>query len=276
MTAATPLPRLLPERVSELALTTRRIGQPALWYDRVASTMPLAHALAAHGARDGTAVLAEEQLAGQGRRGRHWSAPHGTALLCSLILRPLLPADQLFLLTALTSLGLCLGIEQVTGLCPAVKWPNDLLLDGRKLAGVLCATEFLGAALDHAVVGFGLNVNVEEGRLPATTSPALPATSLAFALGRAVDRMALTRAVLSAIDALYAQLWEGETEAIFVAWRARLSGLGEVACVVTAGGIVEGRCAGVDRDGALVLATAHGSQRVLAGDVVLGPRTTSE
>ncbi len=258
-----------------LPLATRRVGRPLLHYDRVASTMPLAHELAAAGAGDGTTLIAEEQTAGRGRRGRSWAAPHGSAILCSIVFRPPLPPDDLFPLTAAVGLGLCDGVARATGLCPAIKWPNDLLLDGRKLAGLLCVTRLAGAALDHAVVGFGLNVNLRPDQLPPPAPGALGATSLAIALGRPVPRPALLAAVLEGIDAAYDRLWRGGGGEIHAAWRARLAGLGETVRVETEAGAVEGRFADVERDGALRLLTARGPERILVGDIILGPRAAT-
>lgn len=266
-------------------LATARVGRPTLRYDRVTSTMALAHELARAGATDGTAVLAEEQAAGRGRRGRAWVAPRGTALLCSLVLRPppaVGGAGASFALTAAVSVGLCLGVEEATGLRPAIKWPNDLLLGGRKLAGVLCETRFLGAALDYAVVGFGLNVSQRPEELPgpaprsgdAGGAAVLAATSLAIELGagRAVERGHLLAAALARIDGLYDLLRRGRGDEVLARWRAHLAGLGAVVRIETEAGAREGVFAGVDEDGALRLATARGTERILAGEVVLGPR----
>lgn len=267
------LDRPVPERwdTTVVPLTTQRVGRPLWHYESVASTMPLAHDLAAAGAPDGTVLQAEEQTAGRGRRGRTWSAPSGTALLCSLICRPPIHPDDLFLLTAAVSVGLCAGVERATGLRPQVKWPNDLLLDGHKLAGVLCESRFVGGGLAHAVVGFGLNVNLQAADLP--TSPgALPPTSLALALGRTVDRLDLLRAVLEGIDAAYDLLWRDASDRLREGWQGRLVGLGEVVRVETEHGPLLGQFTGVDRSGALLLETSGGTERILVGDVVIGPR----
>lgn len=256
-----------------IVLATRRIGRPLWHYASVPSTMPLAHELAARGATDGTAIVADEQTAGRGRRGRSWHAPPGGAILCSLILRPPLPPRELFLLTAAVSVGLCLGVERATGLRSQLKWPNDLLLGGGKLAGVLTESRFLGGALDHAIVGFGLNVALRAADLPPPSRVgALPPISLADALDTAPDRLAVLAAILAAIDQVYDSLWRGGGDALWADWRSRLVGVGEVVRVETEAGPLVGTFADVARDGALLLATAAGTARILAGDVVLGPR----
>jgi BirA family biotin operon repressor/biotin-[acetyl-CoA-carboxylase] ligase len=254
-----------------LPVATRRVGRPLWHYETVASTMPLAHELAAAGATDGTALVAEEQTAGRGRRGRAWAAPKGSAILCSLICRPPLRPDDLFLLTAAVSVGLCAGVTRVTGLRPQVKWPNDLLLDGRKFAGVLCESRFAGAGLVHAVVGFGLNVNLRAADFPHVPG-AVPPTSLALALGRPVDRLELLRAILEGIDVAYDQLWQGELDRVREDWQSLLAGLGETIRVETEHGPLLGDFVGVDRSGALLLRTGDHTERILVGDVIVGPR----
>lgn len=257
---------------NHLPLTTRRIGRPLWHYETIPSTMPLAHELAAQGAPDGTALIAEEQTAGRGRRGRAWQAPRGSALLCSLICRPPLRPDQLFLLLAAIGLGISLGVERATGLRPQTKWPNDLLLDGRKLAGVLCESRLSGAGLSYAVVGFGLNINLRAGELPAMPPGGLPPTSLAIAQGQPIAHAATVATVLGALDEVYDLLWRGQTEEIRTRWQRRLAGLGEQVRVEADTGLRHGRFSGVDDSGALLLDTATGRERILVGDVSLGPR----
>jgi BirA family transcriptional regulator, biotin operon repressor / biotin---[acetyl-CoA-carboxylase] ligase len=255
-----------------VALATRRIGRPLWHYASVSSTMPLAHDLAGSGASDGTAILADEQTAGRGRRGRSWEAPAGSAILCSLILRPPLPPQELFLLTAAVSVGLCCGVERATGQRPQVKWPNDLVLAGGKLAGILTESRFLGSRLAYVVVGFGMNVAIRPDALSPGRPGALPPISLAAVLGNAPERLDVLVAILAAIDDAYELLWSGCGDALWSDWRSRLAGVGEAIRVETEAGPLVGTFADVARDGALLLATAHGTERILVGDVVLGPR----
>jgi BirA family biotin operon repressor/biotin-[acetyl-CoA-carboxylase] ligase len=240
--------------------------------------MPLAHDLARDGAPDGTTLWAEEQTAGRGRRGRSWVAPHGTAILCSTICRPPVRPDELFLLVAAFGIGLCQGIERATGLQPQIKWPNDLLLDGRKVAGVLTESRLTGDGLAHAVVGFGLNVNLKAAELPEPHHDALPPTSLALTLGAEVDREAVLRAILAGIDDAYDLLWQGSADTLRAAWTKRLAGRGERVRIETDAGPRIGEFSGVDYDGALLLIVDGVIERIIVGDVVLGPRpaTTKE
>jgi BirA family biotin operon repressor/biotin-[acetyl-CoA-carboxylase] ligase len=146
---------------------------------------------------EGAVAVTEEQTAGRGRLGRSWHAPRGTSILCSVLLRPSLETSRLPELTVLAAQGVADAIGGATGLAAAVKHPNDVLVRGRKVAGVL------GEAHDGVVVlGMGINVNVPESALPAETR--LPATSLLIETGAEVDRAALLAAVLFEVEARYA------------------------------------------------------------------------
>lgn len=254
-------------------LRTHRVGRPLFHFDTVASTMPLADAYARLGAPDGTGILADEQTAGRGRRGRPWNAPRGSALLCSLICRLALPPERLFYLNAAIGLGLARGVEQLTGLLVQMKWPNDLLIAGKKVAGVLSTTRLRDSSLEYAVVGFGLNVNLQSGDLPEVAEGALLPTSLGLETGGYVDRKDLLRHVLLAIDEYYDLLWRKQFATVWEAWTARLAGRGELVRIVTnSHQLRSGTLWGVDADGALLLQTPEGMERHLAGDVLIGPR----
>ena len=163
-------------------------------------------------------------------------------------------------------------VERATGLQPQVKWPNDLLLDGRKLAGVLCESRFGGAGLQHAVVGFGLNINLAASALPPVPPGGLPPTSLGIARGAALPHLPTVATIFAALDDAYDLLWTGQEEELRARWESRLAGRGELVRVQTDNGECTGRFNGVGADGALILATAGGEERLLVGDVTLGPR----
>lgn len=184
--------RLDPERVRHLLQGT--YGRSVYrWFDSCPSTQ----LELGPGDPEGSVAVAEEQTAGRGRLGRTWQAPHGTSILASVLLRPTLEAARLPELAVLAAHAVADAIAAVTGLEPDVKHPNDVLVDGRKVAGLL------GEARDGIVVlGMGVNVNVAREALPAETR--LPATSLLLEGGRAVDRAALLSRVLREIETRYA------------------------------------------------------------------------
>lgn len=242
---------------------TRFLGHPIVYHPVVDSTQALAHQAAQAGAAEGLVVLADEQRAGKGRLGRRWLAPFGASLLLSILLRPHLPVAQAGRLTMCAGLGAAEAVETLTGLAVQLKWPNDLYLAGKKLAGLLTETSLDGGQLVYAVVGLGLNVNV---LFAADDELAATATSLAMVLGREVDRVALLEAVLQRIEARYQDLRHGTSPA--PAWEARLLGMGESVQVTLTQGVMTGTAAGVTPDGALLLQTVDGVMHTIwAGDV---------
>jgi BirA family biotin operon repressor/biotin-[acetyl-CoA-carboxylase] ligase len=248
------------------ALTTRRLGRPALVFERIGSTNDLAREYARAGAEDGLLLLAEEQTAGRGRLDRSWWAPPRTCLLMTLLLRPALPLQRVGQLTMCLGLGAAEGIAQVTGVTAQLKWPNDLLVGGRKLGGMLTELDADGGKLNYAVLGLGLNVNVDFARDGAPADVAPLATSLLQETGREVDRLALLAAILARTEGWYDAALAGQSP--HEAWAARLDTLGRRVRVAMTAGALEGVAVGVTPEGALLVREDGGAVRtVWSGDV---------
>ncbi|MCE5259051.1 MAG: biotin--[acetyl-CoA-carboxylase] ligase [Chloroflexi bacterium] len=247
------------------ALHTQLLGRTLEVYRSIDSTNTRAAALARQGAPDGALVLAEEQTAGRGRLGRSWLAPAGSSLLFSLVLRPNLQPAEMQRLAMITSLAACRAVERLYGLYIAVKWPNDIQFNGRKLGGMLCEAGLEKGNLAWVVVGLGLNVNID----PHTLGELLvPATSLSRELGHEAARLPLLAALLEELEPLYLRVNAGWLP--HDAWRERLATLGEQVRVSTPQEASEGLAEDVDANGALLLRLADGSRRtILAGDVTL-------
>lgn len=255
----------------QAVLTTRTFGCNLTLLSRTGSTNDVAKGLAAQNAPDGTVVLADEQTAGRGRMGRHWSAPPGTCILCSILFRPDLTLPQAQWLTMLCALAAADAVDQVAALPVSLKWPNDLIVESqhwKKLAGVLTETGVMGERLEFVVVGIGINVNVAPRDLP---SLAPDATSILAETGREVDRTTLLAALLAGVEARYARVQAGESP--HVEWATRLATLGQSVEAITSGGTIAGVAESVDEGGALLLRTPDGElHRLLAGDVTLARR----
>jgi BirA family biotin operon repressor/biotin-[acetyl-CoA-carboxylase] ligase len=255
----------------EKGLTTAFMGCRIIYYRSIGSTNDVARELAAQGAPEGTLVIADEQTAGKGRLGRRWLAPPGTSLLISLLFRPDLAVHQAQRLTMIFSLAVVEAVEVVTGLPAAIKWPNDIVVQGKKAGGILTELGATGEGLDYAVVGLGLNVNLDFGAVEAMGELAATATSLSQELGREVSRLALLWRILENVEGRYQRLQVGELP--HDEWASRLITLHNYITVNTPQGVVEGWAEGVDADGALILRTNRDErQRVLAGDVTLRKR----
>jgi BirA family biotin operon repressor/biotin-[acetyl-CoA-carboxylase] ligase len=260
-----------------LALSTQTFGRRLHLFDSIPSTNTKARRFAAAGAPEGTLVIADEQTAGKGRRGRHWVAPARTCLLFSLVFRPALQPRQVARLTMLASLAAAEAIEATTELPVAIKWPNDLVISGppgaqervRKLGGILTETALTGERLAYGIVGMGININVNPAALGRVMTPA---TSLLAELGRPVDRISLLAAILERIESRSPEL---AGEQIAGDWAARLVTVGQQVSVSQGTGDsdpLEGYAEGVAPDGELILRDLAGNLHLIAaGDVTLRP-----
>jgi BirA family biotin operon repressor/biotin-[acetyl-CoA-carboxylase] ligase len=225
------------------------------WFDSVPSTMDVAASLVAEGAPHGVVVAAREQTAGRGRRGATWESPPGAGLYFSFIARP--TAQQVSLVTLAAGVGVCEAVAKATGLEPLLKWPNDLLVGRRKLAGILAEGHAIGSSEPAIVIGVGVNV------LRAAHPPDLAAraTSLEEELGRSVDRDTLLNEIVVALDRRLVALSDDPGD-ILRSWRA--SSPSSVGTRVEWDGR-HGVTAGIDDSGALLVNTSAGVERIIAG-----------
>jgi BirA family biotin operon repressor/biotin-[acetyl-CoA-carboxylase] ligase len=218
------MPSRLPEPVPDAALTRAfagclpggRLTGPLRAYASVASTQTLARSWAEAGAAEGAVVLADHQTVGRGRRGRAWTAPPGTALLFSVVLRPPLPVARWPEIPLAAGCAVAEALEGAAGVAASLKWPNDVLVAGRKLAGILA--EAVAGAPPLVVLGIGVNVSQRETDWP----PDLAARAQSLAgLAAPVTRRELLTAVLARLNAWYAVLLDEGFEAVRIAWRQR-------------------------------------------------------
>jgi len=243
-------------------LGTRLIGQRVLCYPRVTSTMELAKREARRGTVAGTVVVTEEQTAGRGRMKRIWLSPRGSLAL-SIILYP--SVIHLPSLIMLASLAVVRSIGTVTGLKAQIKWPNDVLINGKKVCGVLIESAVRGNRVDYAAIGIGMNVNLKPTDFPEIMHQT---TSLSDELGRDVSLVDITRRLLLEADGLYLSLPAGES--LYEEWRDNLETLGKEVRVVSGQARYDGIAESVNRDGSLMLRHSDGTlSQIVAGDVTL-------
>ena len=268
-------------------LPTYTFGQNVVYTEQTGSTNTELKRLARWGAPEGLLYLTDEQLVGRGRLERSWHAPAGSSLLMSLLFRPnrVVASHQAQRLTMLCALALAEAIELHTELAPGVKWPNDLVwTNGKKLAGILTELDIEGDELTWAVVGLGVNVNVDfsqqteaepdrPGR-PGSGGPPLAqaATSLSMIMGRDTGglRLPILQSFLVNVERRYEALRRGELP--HREWQERLIGLGQAVTVTILDGApyYEGTLTGVDENGAILLTQTDGSTvTIFAGDVTL-------
>jgi BirA family transcriptional regulator, biotin operon repressor / biotin---[acetyl-CoA-carboxylase] ligase len=263
--AAVPAPKPLSSEFSDpLARVAQRLGYIAsrvLWFDEVGSTNDVAVALAERGEVEGTVVVADEQVAGRGRLGRTWASPAGAGLYMSVILRPP-PATHLLTLAA--GVGVANGVQRATGLVVELKWPNDLYVGTRKLAGILAEGGASAGSPPFVVVGIG--INVLSAAYP--TDVASRATSVEAELGRPVERGPLLAEVLAGFAESYSNLVNGRSGLVLHAWRSRARRLlGRPVQWEEGRQVLSGVARDIDDTGALVVETEAGVRRVIAGEV---------
>ncbi len=243
-------------------LKTNFIGQKVIYYPRLPSTMDAARQEARRGAKEGTVIIAGEQTGGRGRLKRTWLSPPGNIAL-SIILYP--DIASLPYLVMIASLAVVHSIETVTGLKTQIKWPNDILIGGKKVCGILIENEVRGNRVACASIGIGINVDLKVSDFIeiSTTATSLNKESDSVVLGTKIIRSLLTE-----LERLYLALKAGEP--IYEAWRNRLATLGKKVKVKSGRHTLEGTAEAVDESGALRLRHADGTlTRVIAGDVSL-------
>lgn len=256
---------LLPDEIA-VGLSTELVGRQIITFREVDSTNETAFKMAEEGAPEGTVVIAETQRRGKGRMGRRWESPLGVNLYCSMILRPSILPLQAVQMTFLSAVAVARAVAETTPLKPTIKWPNDVLLSGRKVAGLLNEMSAETEKVNFIILGIGVNLNMEAGQFPAELRH--PATSLRMENDRPVNRLEFTRALLRGVDRLYAAFLAGDYESIRDEWLAHCAMIGQRVRVSYRDSAVTGVATGIDDYGALLLSLDDGRvERVLAGDV---------
>jgi BirA family transcriptional regulator, biotin operon repressor / biotin---[acetyl-CoA-carboxylase] ligase len=256
---------LAPEHIAR-QLKTRWLGRDYRFYSSLDSTNSKLSALATQGFAEGAVLLADEQHRGRGRLGRTWIAATGESLTFSILLKPTCAPAEMAPLALAVAVGVAVGIGEVVDLPLVLKWPNDLLCDGKKLAGILIETSGDGKNLRHLIVGVGINVN--QSAFPEELGG--QASSLRLATGKNQSRPEILLAVLRGLEK-WIDLWRGLGSApIIDAWLKYAPWVGEEIEVKTSTGIECGVAVGLNPTGALILEDGLGHRREIhSGDVTL-------
>ncbi|HZL42542.1 MAG TPA: biotin--[acetyl-CoA-carboxylase] ligase [Verrucomicrobiae bacterium] len=244
------------------------IGRDIRVFQETTSTNDVIEKLARDGVKEGVVVFAESQTRGRGRLGRRWLSPAQRGLWFSVLLRPDLRPQETTQLTVAAAIALVRAIESATHLQPEIKWPNDILIQGKKVAGIL--TE-LSAELDHVkyvILGIGVNVAMGANEFPPEFRKA--ATSLKAETGRPIARAELASAILRELDYDYLRIRAGHFAAVADEWESRCSTLGRDVTIRIGDRQIRGRAESLGEDGALLLRKEHGHlERITGGDVRL-------
>lgn len=256
---------LMPEAIQS-GLECQIVGALIRCFDEIDSTNIHACRLGDEGEVDGLVVIADRQNSGKGRLGRKWESPDGVNLYASILLRPPILPFEAPKLTFLSAVAVCRAIKKCAGLKPTVKWPNDVLLGGAKVAGLLNEMSAETDRVNYVVLGIGVNLNMRSEQFPSDLR--YPATSLAIASGKSVSRLDFTRTLLQEIDYLYQIYLEQGSGPVFSAWNELCDLTGKQVSVDCHNLQVSGTMIGLGDDGALLVQTPAGKvESIYAGDV---------
>ena len=260
---------MMTEHEIRYGLRTRVIGQSIEIHDRVESTNQLALQRGCTGAVEGTLILAEYQAAGRGRHGRIWYSPHGSSLLTSLILRHRLLPNQIGIPSLMGAVSIAHAIRELVKLPAMIRWPNDVLVCGRKISGVLTELDYDQNKQPFFVLGFGVNINITSAELPLSLRSS--ATSIQRELGRDISRVSVLRTILHHLEDNYSRLKCGKTSTIIDSVIDLSTTIGKGVQLEALDGSFSGIAEGIDAEGRLILRDQSGQLRVFSsGDVVHG------
>ncbi len=245
---------------------TKVIGRDIRVFEQTTSTNDVVEKLARDGVKEGVVVFAESQTKGRGRLGRVWTSPARKGLWFSVLLRPNLRPQETTQLTVAAATALWRAIHQQTGLCPEIKWPNDILLRGKKVVGILTELSAEVDRVKHITLGVGVDANLTASEFPVELRKI--ATSLRIELGQPVVRAELATAILRELDADYARINAGKFADVADEWEEHCTTIGQRVVINQGGRKLRGRAESLDDDGALQLRTEHGRlERIIGGDV---------
>jgi len=256
---------LAPWEVQPL-LKTKKMGRKIHYFQTLDSTNSKAYQLALNGAEEGEVVITESQEKGRGRLERQWFSPPFLNLYLSVILRPKIPPHQASLITLMAAVAAADAIQKFSGFLPLIKWPNDILLRDRKVAGLLNEIHSETDRIHFVILGIGVNLNMGEKMFPKEIRPM--ATSLMIETRQTISRKAFLQSLLLQLEKWYAIFLKQGSTVILKAWRDRAQIKGRRVKVISFGEIWVGMAVDVDSDGALILETEDGRRkRVVAGDI---------
>lgn len=258
---------MLPWEISD-GLQTETIGRKIYYFNTIDSTQNFALKLASKPHENGSIVISEQQTQGRGRQNRKWVSPRGGIWL-SVLLKPNFEISQASLFPMLTSLALAISIEKVLKLRPKLKWPNDLTLDNKKVAGILVDASIESNQIDYLVIGVGINFKIQPGtisKIVKNSGNFYGITTLVKKKEKA-DPIPLLQAFLHELEQLYSKLVAGNLHGIKNEWEKRSSTIGRKVKIASPSGEIKGKATGIDDDGALLISSKGKTQRLLVGDI---------
>lgn len=252
----------------KIGLKTRKMGYHVHFEETVSSTQKIAQTLVNEGAEEGTIVVAEQQTNGRGRMARQWYSPSGTGIWMSLIIRPNIAVQAAPQLTLLTAVAIVQAIEEITPLKPDIKWPNDILINGKKLVGILTELQAEADKVHSIIIGTGINVNQSITDFPEELHRV--ATSIHLETDKQWDRARLIQEILLKFENLYSLYLAQGFRPIKLLWEGYAISLQKPITARTINGTVEGKAIGINDAGVLLIQTSDGSvKQIYSADIEL-------
>ena len=247
---------------------TKVVGRDIRVFQETTSTNDVIERFARDGIKEGVVVFAESQTKGRGRLGRKWLSPAAKGLWFSVLLRPSLRPQEATQLTVASATAVRRAIQSQTGLKAGIKWPNDILLNGRKTAGILTEMAAEVDRVKHVILGIGVDVNLNAADFPPDLRKTV--TSLKIEMGKPIPRAELAVNILRELDADYERVCSGDFTAVADEWEEHCNTIGHPVSIQTGNRHVRGRAESLAEDGALLVRTDHGHlERIIGGDVLL-------
>jgi BirA family transcriptional regulator, biotin operon repressor / biotin---[acetyl-CoA-carboxylase] ligase len=261
-----------PEKITadelRLGLKTNFIGKNVHYEESVESTQKIAHRLAYDNAPEGSVIIAEEQVSGRGRMDRKWHSPKYTGVWMSIILRPNIPLPKAPQLTLLAAVAIVQAIEDLTDLLPEIKWPNDILIRGKKVTGILTELEAEADRINSVIIGIGINVNQTIEDFPSELQEI--ATSLFVEKGEKISRSDLIKRIFMNLEKLYLLYLEEGFLPIKLLWEGYAISIGRKITARTLSNSITGTAQGITDDGVLIMVDDHGkTHHVYSADIEL-------
>jgi BirA family biotin operon repressor/biotin-[acetyl-CoA-carboxylase] ligase len=261
-----------PDKISsneiQLGLKTKMMGRNIHFEEAVTSTQKIAQSLANDGVPEGTIVVADQQTKGRGRMARAWYSPSGTGIWMSMVIRPNIPVNTTPQLTLLTAVAIVQAIEELTPLKPDIKWPNDIMINGKKIVGILTELQAEADQVHSVIIGTGINVNQKKEQFPEDLQNI--ATSILIETGEAWERAQFIQTILLKFEGLYSIFLSQGFKPIKLLWEGYAISINKKMIARTLKGTVEGRAIGIDDDGVLLIETEDRSiERIYSADIEL-------
>ncbi|MDC0063432.1 biotin--[acetyl-CoA-carboxylase] ligase [Candidatus Nitrosopelagicus sp.] len=261
--------KLLPWEITT-DLKTRVIGKRVHYFEEIDSTQSFAQQIASDKKEDGAIIIAEKQTAGKGRLDRKWTSPKG-GITFSIIIHPKFDVSSSTLVPILSAVALSKSIKSVLGIETEVKWPNDITMNGKKVAGILVDASFQANSIDYLILGVGINFDIDAKKLEKKLSKTPNFYGINSLRGKndKTPPKLLLKEFLLQLEKNLLQLDNGKKSQIVKEWTKKAAGIGKKITINTSDGKISGISHGIDNDGALKLKTRKGIKKIIAGDVVL-------